>query len=182
MKNKKILIIIFIILSIVLLILNITKYFCKKEETKYSTDVEKMVMPSGSLNLIRNYNGDNKITYVYNGLYHLSTYIPNLQTELKNEEEEKIKKYFNRKKEYILQMTGIDNEDDFKKLVDYINNFESVDKLKNAEILEESFKNVPSNLEFQIKLNYENGESMNFKCNFKNRIDSNDNNVKFSVI
>ena len=181
MKRKKIIIIVLLIVVLIIafvIIYNIKKN--AKNDLEYTDDVESLMVPTGSYNLIKAYTGDNPKTVLYNGIYKFSKYLPKWQEDLKGKSETEIINYYKENIEEITACSGIDEDIKFVSLINYVENYDLFQNPKGADIDEDSLENFNLFLRFNITLKYENG-TIPFMCQFDNFYKENNDAFEFFV-
>lgn len=168
---------------IVILIIIIGKYMYTKKD-KENVNVEEIVVPVGTFNLIKKYDGDNNYTDLYRKIYDLTEYMPKLQEKLKTASQEKIEKFYDKNTEKINECIGISYKKDFVKFINYLNSKEDLTEFKEATIDEKSFNSDNKYLKFNMMLKYDTNTELNFKVYFKksNNVTANNPIVKFEIV
>lgn len=182
--KSKIIKVLLLILAVVLVVFVVIQYrYTKnvKNDIEYTDDIESLMIPTGSFHFVKNYQGDNKNTVLYNGIFKFSKYLPKWQEDLKGKSESEIKDYYKENIEKIRACSGITNDEKFVKLMSYINNFETFQNPKSADIDENSFVNNPTYLSFKITLTYENGD-IPVICQYDNVYRANNDAFEFLPI
>lgn len=182
MKSKKV-VKYLISISVVLLIIIIGIYIYVKKDMN-SVNVNEIVVPLGTLNLIKNYDGENNYTDLYRKIYDFTEYVPKLQEKLKSSSQEKIEKYYEKNFEKINECIGINNVEDFIKFINYLTTKENLIEFQKASIDENSFNNNNQYLNFNMLLKFDTNTELNFKVYFKKSKEATKNNpiVKFEVL
>ena len=168
--KRKIIICSILLLVVILAVLVIAEMRLSKnikQDIEYTDDIESLMIPTGSFNFIKNYKGDNKNTVLYNGIYKFSKYLPKWQEDLKGKLEGKIIGYYREHNEEIRACSGIETEQKFVELINYVEKFDVFQNPKSADIDDDSFVNSTYCLTFTLVLTYENGE-LPVVCNYDN--------------
>lgn len=190
--------IIFLIILFILLVIFICFFIKTKKEilvdglhTQEDLDImddeinsylSDKIVPVGMSTLYGRYKGKNDINDIYRSLYKFVNYLPILSKKVQSKEENEIKSYYEDNKDKIEENIGINNFDDFKKIILYLNSIEyNGEKYKDCEIDDLTFKNNNYYFSFNITFNFERFENkMKLKLNFANSKTL--NNVFYSII
>ncbi len=201
MKNKKkfkrfsiiFLIILCILLVILIFFLTKTKKETLVDGLHTQEDLEIMddeidsylsdkIVPVGMSTLYGKYKGNNDLNDIYRSLYRFINYLPTLSKKVQSKDESGIESFYESNKAKIEENTGINNSEDFKKFISYLNSIGySAEKYKNCEIDTSTFNNSNNYFSFNISFNFEGFENkMKLKLNFANGQSS--NKVFYSTI
>lgn len=187
MKKKKInlkkLIIIMLILLTVLLTLMILRLKARtyKETFNYiySEDMDEGTFSPEMIHLvIAAYEGDENPKAITKATYN---FITNLIPKYLNEcvRENNIESYFENNKEQIYLLTGINNKDDFNKLIQEIKKLSGDLQFEYAQFDRETIKKNNNNLTVELKIKYLNQEEISVNLKINNKVNSSNPTIKF---
>lgn len=187
MKKKKInpkkIILILLILIIVLLFLLLIRL--KARTTKenfeyiYSDEMDENTFSPEMIHLvIAAYEGDVNPKAITKSTYN---FITNLIPEYLNKcvDENETQKYFERNKESIYLLLGIDNQEGFKNLIQEIKKLSGDLVFEYAKFDRETIKRNTNNLTVVLKIKYENQEEISVNVKIDNKISSSRPTIRF---
>lgn len=181
--NPKKIIVIFLILIIILISLLLLMQKVKETEQKfeyiYSDSMNDGTFSPKMIHLvIAAYEGDVNPKAITKATYNFITDLIPKYINIDNDESE-IQKYFERNKEAIYLLVGIDNQDDFKNLMQEINKLSYNSEFEKAEFDRETIKKNINNLTVTLKIKYANQEEISINMRINNSVSSSKPAIKF---
>ncbi len=194
-KYIKIATIIFIILLVLLItfviIYNVLK---EKDEPIYEENLEaqkevdeeylekQMIIPEEYNFLVRLYEGNLNEKVFYSAIYKLVfEEIPEISNNLKNKSAEEIESYYQNNKERIYSNLGIDNFEDYNKIVQEVSKLENT-TYESSRFVSKSFASNEENdySSLDLEINFENNSSITFKMYIINEFQDDKPKIKFA--
>lgn len=173
-KIKILLIMLFIILVILIVFVkflgkekNIAVYDGKLDEQIAENYLKDKVVPQGVYQFSREYKGNISKDIFYTKLNDMLNYMMELSQDI---EKEKIEKFFQKNSEDILEYLGIEKQEEFIKLYNFINE----KNIKNAtfshcKIVENTFKIEGSYTKFNMIFYYDNEIELELQISLLNK-------------
>ena len=162
MKNIRIILIVSIIILVTLIFVLINysnKIKMKSLDKNMQTEellLDKKIYPSNFTEFHLKYNGLINTSNIYSRFYEIiNVDIPKLYLDINNfKSDTDIVNYFNNQK-YINNSLGIDNINDFKKMIKILNNFNKTNlEYLNCQVIKSSSKKYSDRTEFKLKIVY----------------------------
>lgn len=182
-SNKKKIIIILIILMLVLLLLVILKSRIRTSQEMfeyiYSNDMDEETFSPEMIHIvIAAYEGDINPKAISKATYYMIT--NRIPEYLKNcKDNQSLNKYFEKNAESIYLETGIENYDDFKRLIDEFRKLSGNLKLEYAKFDRDSIKVNKNNLEVILKIKYQEQDEISLNMKIKNKKTANSPAIEF---
>lgn len=187
MKKKKInpkkiililLILIIVFLSLILVRLNV-RTVGENFEYIYSDEMDKNTFSPEMIHLvIAAYEGDENPKAITKATYNL---IVNLIPEYvkKCVDESQTQKYYEKNKDTIYLLLGIDNQEEFNKLIKEVNKLSGDLEFESAKFDRETIEKNTNNLTVVLKIKYVNQEEISINVKIDNRTSSTRPTIKF---
>lgn len=162
MKNIRIILIISIIILVILIFVLINysnKMKMKQLDNNIKTEellLDKKIYPSNFSEFHLKYSGLMNSSNIYSRFYEIiNVNIPKLYLDINNfKSDTDVVNYFNNEK-YINNSLGIDNINDFKKMIKILNNFNKTNlEYLNCQVIKSSSKKYSDRIEFKLKIVY----------------------------
>lgn len=194
-KDKKKIILLFIILFIILIFLvSIILYLKRQSEIKRIREDEEIfaeqiqsytsdkTCPRGMATLYSNYKGNRNLNDLYRNLNIFVEYLPKLSENINGIREEEFSNLYQDNESEISKILGL-NKDEFINFANYLKKYNLNNKKFNyCEIDSSTYEDLEEYLSFNISFYYQDiEEPINFKIYFSNSKSSN-NEVVYNVI
>lgn len=179
--KKKIRLILILLAILLIIIFIILKYITINQdaieeeneraiiEETVKTYFSDKVLPQGVSSLYGNYQGKNDKNDLYRSIAKMLNYLPTISSTLKNVSDEEISEYYAVNESQILEYLGIDNIEDFKKLVEYIKQYNiNNEKYQYCSIDSSTYIDNNEYLVFNLNIVYENIDKITLKVCFAN--------------
>ncbi len=185
-RKKLIFLIIGILICIIVLLIFIVALAGKgntetidlsKKEVNIEKYLDGKTIPQGISIFIREYKGDISRDEFYEGLYSISSFLPDLTSSLK--ETTDYGAYYDENSENIKKLIGIESKDEFVELANYlVENDISGDKFEFCSIKENTMININEYSSFKMIFNYKNYGDIEFTIRLLNRDNDEYSNVR----
>ncbi len=139
-------------------------------EEQLESYLSDKITPKGIAKLYGNYKGDNDLNDMYRSIYSFVNYLPTLSKKVKYDNNNNIISYYESNKKEIRENTGISKQDDFIKLIEYLNKIGyHGEKFVSCEIDSSTFNTGKKYFSFELTFNFENiDNNFKLKLNFAN--------------
>lgn len=139
----------------------------QKQVENYVSD---KIVPKGLSRLYGTYKGDNDLNDIYRSIYSFVNYLPTISKKVKYDNEDAIISYYESNKNDIKEKIGISKQEDFLKLIEYLNKVGyHGEKFVSCEIDSSTFDEGRKYFSFELTFNFENfSNNFKLKLNFAN--------------
>ncbi|MBR3132991.1 MAG: hypothetical protein IKG42_02790 [Clostridia bacterium] len=143
---------------------------------------DKKIVPEGFTFLVRFYEGNLDDDYVFEKIYSfIYEFIPTLQEKTKNLTNEEIIKYYNDNSKEIINITGIEDKNDFLELVKSLGDNNTIENYNKCVFDTESFDSDEYYSKCKLDIIY-NDEVLHFLIYLANNKDITQPNIKIIPI
>lgn len=182
-KLKKIIITLLILLIILCAVLIMIVFSKENRATRNVKKVNNLketysdyIMPLNRLELMDKYKGKLSSETIYTLLYQFANKIV---PQLRNSNIEDVERYFKKNEEYIYIITGITEKDEFKQLVNKINNLPNELTCSKLEIKEGSAQKIKGGVEAVLTIYYNDNIELDVDITVQNKEDDSRTSIIF---